>query len=75
MNFIKESFSYKVTLLGGNELLVEGHKGLSYYTEKEIVIRIKGKKFFVKGESLYVKEINEDELLVCGRILSFGVVE
>ncbi|MBR2481008.1 MAG: YabP/YqfC family sporulation protein, partial [Clostridia bacterium] len=51
------------------------HKGLSYYTEREIVIRIKGKKFFVKGESLYVKEINEDELLVCGRILSFGVVE
>lgn len=75
MNFIRESFSYKVTMTAGKELYLEGHRGISSYNDSEIVIRLRGEKIKVIGECLIIDEINEDEVLIKGKILSFGVVE
>ena len=73
MNFIKESFNYKITIIGGKELCIEGHKGLSHYNENEIGVRVKGGNITLTGDGLYVNEINEDELIIKGKILSLGV--
>ena len=75
MNYIKESFSYKLTFIGGKELFMEGHRGISKCTESEIVIRVRGGKISIHGEELHVKEINEDELFVQGKMEAIGVIK
>ena len=75
MNYIKESFAYKVTLTGGKELFIEGHRGIVSYSEQEIICRVKRDKLEISGEKLYVEEINEDELLVSGIVLGIRVIK
>ncbi|MBQ8178454.1 MAG: YabP/YqfC family sporulation protein [Clostridia bacterium] len=73
MNIIAENFGYKITFYGGKELMIEGHKGLSEYGENEISIRVRGGKIIVKGERLYIDEINHEEISIRGNICSIGV--
>lgn len=73
MNYIKESFAYKITLIAGKELLIEGHKGILSYSENEIIIRVRHGKIELLGEKLFIKEINEDEVLVTGCVVSVRV--
>ena len=75
MNYIKESFAYKVTLTGGKELFIEGHRGIVSYSEQEIICRVKRDKLEISGEKLFVEEINEDELLVSGIVLGIRVIK
>lgn len=75
MNYIKESFAYKVTLIGGKELFIEGHRGIVSYSDQEIICRVKRDKLEISGEKLFVKEINEDELLVSGIVLGVRVIK
>lgn len=74
MNYISESYMYKSTLIGGKELLVEGHKGVYAYSKEEIVLRVKGGKIVCKGEHLCIEEINEYEVKIMGKIISLEVV-
>jgi len=73
MNYIKESFANKITLIAGKELLIEGHKGILSYSENEIIIRVRHGKIELLGEKLFIKEINEDEVLVTGCVDSVRV--
>ncbi|MBO5774023.1 MAG: YabP/YqfC family sporulation protein [Clostridia bacterium] len=75
MNYVKESFTYKITFIGGKELLIEGHKGIVSYSEQEIIARVKRGKLEIAGEKLFLKEINEDELLISGIVLGVRVIK
>ncbi len=74
MGFILENFGYRVTLINGGELLIEGHKGITEYLEGALSVRIRGGKLLVTGEDLTVKEINEQELLLVGKVDRVEVV-
>ncbi len=73
MNIIAENFGYKITFYSGKELLIEGHKGLSEYGENAITVRVRGGKIVAKGEGLSINEINHEEIVIKGMILSIGV--
>ncbi len=75
MGFIMENFGYKLTLLNGKELLIEGHKGVLEYLENSLTVRIRGGKLSVQGESVIIDEINEEELLVKGKIDKIEVLK
>lgn len=75
MNIIKENFTYKLTLIGGKELLLEGHKGITHYEENRVEIRVKGGLLSIEGALLYIEEINEEEVLVKGEITGLGVIK
>lgn len=74
MNVIAENFGYKITLLSGKEIVVEGHKGLSSCSEQEIVVRVRGGKVAITGSDLLIDEINHEELFIRGIIDSIGVL-
>ncbi len=75
MGFILENFGYRVTLINGGELLVEGHKGITEYEEDSLSVRVRGGRLVLVGEDLNVKEINEQELLVVGKVARIEVVK
>lgn len=75
MNVIKENFTYKLTLMGGKELLLEGHKGITHYEENRVEIRVNGGRLKIEGELLFIEEINEEEVLIKGNVTGLGVIK
>lgn len=51
-------------------VIVEGGKGLYYYSPKCVKVRAKGGMVVVEGEGLYVYETRTDEVVLRGRAAS-----
>ncbi|MBO7156716.1 MAG: YabP/YqfC family sporulation protein [Clostridia bacterium] len=68
MGFFIDNFKYKVTFVGGEALLVEGHKGVLMYGLDEVVLRIKGGRLIIQGNTLVIEEINGEEVFIKGKI-------
>lgn len=66
---------FKVTLLEGYGIVVEGHKGLNGLTSEQAVIRVGKTLLFVSGENLQVLDINQNELHLGGKITAVNVGE
>lgn len=58
----------KLTLVDFKGMLVEGHKGIFSYAVNEIVISLKKGRLSVCGNGLKIREINSDEVFICGEI-------
>jgi len=59
---------FKVTALDGKGVLVEGHRGLLFCTETEIVLRAARTELVVSGSALRIAEYNKQELFIAGEI-------
>lgn len=66
----EESFSNapRITLSGGQSVLVEGHYGLLEYGEEQVTAARAGGRIQIKGDGLNLEAMNERELLISGRI-------
>jgi sporulation protein YqfC len=60
----------KIVLNGDLELVCGGYKGLYEYTENEIKLSAAGKTVCIKGMGLMIKTIENEEIIVSGRIIS-----
>lgn len=60
--------SPRITVLGRAGVSIEGHRGLLYFSDGEIRLKIKGGSLTVTGESLKLIEVSEAEAVVSGRI-------
>ncbi|MDE5618367.1 MAG: YabP/YqfC family sporulation protein [Clostridia bacterium] len=58
----------KVTIYGRTGVVVEGHKGLYYYGEECVRVRVKGGMLSIEGAQLHIKSTNNQELIVTGKI-------
>ena len=54
---------------------VEGHKGITDFNENEISVRIGKNKVKIRGSSLRIVEIGEDQLFVRGKIDVVGAFD
>ncbi len=70
MDTISRSFTNTVTVVGFKEVKVEGHRGISSYSNSEIVLRINGGKISIKGENLTLTEVNGEEVFIKGDIVA-----
>ena len=60
----------RLTISGGRQAVVEGHRGVLDFTENRLVLRLGREKLILEGTGLRLRALNGDELLVAGRIRS-----
>jgi len=58
----------RITMIGQIHIYIENHNGLLTFTEKEIRLLLKQGQLLVKGQSLVIKTILPEEILVEGKI-------
>ena len=56
-------------------VVVEGHKGVFYFSDREIVFRIGKEKIKIVGKDLIVREISDKQLFIRGKIESIGACD
>ena len=65
----------EVSLYGSSALVISGHRGLSFLSQEEIVVRRKKGSIRVVGRALRVEKAGPDELYVTGDIRSVEFVD
>ena len=50
-------------------LLIENHKGIKLYTEKEIIVKCKKFNIEISGSELFIREITDEYIYI------YGIVE
>lgn len=60
---------YRITL-AKKYAVVEGHKGVLYFGEDKIVLRLKSGSVTLEGQGLKIADSQKDEIVIKGRVLS-----
>lgn len=58
-----------VMMVANDKLYIENHKGISYFQTEEIKVKIKNGSIVIKGEKLFINEIDSESLSISGKIL------
>lgn len=58
----------KVTLTGMEQVLIENHRGLLAYSDTLVEVDARTYRIRVQGDGLLLRAMNEDMLLICGRV-------
>lgn len=58
----------RITISGGDRVLIEGHRGLIEYGEERIAAAGTGCTILIKGEALRMRAMSGRELVVTGRL-------
>ena len=58
----------RITISGGRQVLVEGHRGLLEYAGDRIAAAGPGCRILIKGEGLCLVAMDRHELVVSGRL-------
>ncbi len=61
---------YQIINYNGDALYAEGFKRILSIGASEIVLGLKTKRIIVSGEELSVKELENNSVIICGRIVS-----
>lgn len=61
----------RVTITGNRRILIENHKGLMEYGENQIEVNCGKTILKIRGEELFIRAMNSQELLITGTI--FGI--
>lgn len=65
---------YKITVINGVAVLIEGHRGVISLESNEIKLRINKNYIIISGESLNVKEISDSDAYIIGKIARTEIV-
>lgn len=60
----------RITMLGKLQLYIENHKGIIEYTKVRIRIQLREGTLRILGKDLTIKNIMEEEIVICGEIVS-----
>lgn len=58
----------KIVINGDSEVFCGAYKGLFEYTETGIKLSSAGRAVMVRGEKLMIKSIENEEIIICGKI-------
>ncbi|PAB58929.1 sporulation protein YqfC [Anaeromicrobium sediminis] len=65
----------RITMLGNLQLYIENHKGIIEYTKVRIRIKLREGALRVIGKDLTIKNIMEEEIVVCGELHSIEFIK
>ncbi len=65
----------KVTIYGRIGVIAEGHRGVYYYDESVVKVRIKDGMLVIEGEGLTISSVSGQEIAVIGRIVGVKMEE
>ena len=57
-----------VTIIGGRQVRIEGHRGVLEYSQERIVVLMKNNKLLISGVELSMQAMNAQELIAEGKI-------
>jgi len=60
-----------IMIAGKQNLHIENHKGISFYKDDLLKIRIREGFLVVQGNNLMIKEINRDYIQISGKMQGF----
>lgn len=66
--------SYKYSVFSGTTAVIEGHKGISTYTDIEVAFSLDNKLLKVCGQKLHIKCLSKNFAVVSGQIDKVEVV-
>ncbi len=58
----------RITISGGDRVLIEGHRGLLEYADDRIAAAVPNGTILVKGEALRMRSMSGHELVVTGKL-------
>ncbi|HHY45008.1 MAG TPA: sporulation protein YqfC [Firmicutes bacterium] len=58
----------KIVIIGELGVLIQNHRGLIQYSPDRIVVGVGEGQITVAGESLKISEVNQEDMIVRGRI-------
>ena len=59
-----------VEVAGDSRVLIENHLCIREYSSQQIIVKMKYGNLFIKGNELYIAQMNTQQLVVCGCIES-----
>ena len=65
----RQCFKKSWSIISNLRLLIENHKGIKLYTEKEIIVKCKKFNIEISGSELFIREITDEYIYI------FGIVE
>ena len=60
----------RVSITGGRQVHVEGHRGIVEYSESRVILALKRGKITVNGAGMKLSAMNGTELIISGRVES-----
>lgn len=66
--------SARITVVGGNQVTVENHRGIIEYTAESIRVNTLDGEVCVLGKDLIIKDISPELIIVIGSILEIKMV-
>ncbi len=67
--------SFSLTLLGFNALLIQGKFEIDFFSNVKIVLSQKKQKIFVYGQNFELKNIDNTQMMIVGKILGISQKE
>ena len=71
--FDEISRDYKVIMLGGKAIYICNYKKIIDYSSNKVVLKIKNNTLEISGDVLEINQINKGEIVISGKIYSFGL--
>ena len=72
---VKGELDYKLTILGGGGVVIEGFKSIVYYNSNHVELRVNKAMLAIDGEGLIVKEAQLGLLILDGVISKCEVMK
>ena len=67
-NFDLKNNDFKLVVIDGSFICIQGFISILKVSEEEIVLKIKSGELLVSGNNLIVKELGDKEITICGNI-------
>ena len=64
---------YKVISIGGKALYISNYKKILDYSKDRIALKIPSNTLEIEGEDMCIRQINKGEIVISGKIISFGL--
>lgn len=64
---------YKLILLNGRGVYVCNYKKIIDYSSEKVVLKVHNNTLEISGENLQLNLVNKGEIVIVGKIFSFGI--
>lgn len=59
----------RIQMVGSFQVMVENHRGVDFFSDSEILLKVDGGKFRIRGEKLVIRSIYPEEIWIEGKIV------
>ncbi|GAA5344554.1 sporulation protein YqfC [Planifilum fimeticola] len=65
----------RIQMVGSYQVMVENHRGVDFFSDSEILLKVDGGKIQIRGEKLTIRSIFPEEIRIEGHIVEMRFTE